>query len=323
MFYFILKRITQSFIVLVLLSIVVFKLLSMMPDEALIQFKLENNPTEEQLEQYKKERGLDQPFVIQYKKQMIQLLTWDFGYSERFKVPVTQLFNNRIPTTLKLTVPVFLLTIIIALPIGILTAVYHYSKLDYTINFLIFIGISAPTFWIGLLAIYLFSLKLQIFPASGIQTINVNSFLDQAKYYILPILVLSIHGIGNWVRYFRGTLLEVLSLDYIRTARAKGLSEDQVILKHAVRNALIPVLTLVALSVAYLFSGALITEQIFGIPGMGQLLIEAVKNSDRNVAFPAFLMIAILTIIFNLLADMLYGFADPRVKKSLDKVNNN
>ncbi len=316
MFKFLIKRLSQSIVVLFILSIVWFMLLQAMPGDELSEYIMKYNPTKEELDNYKRLKGYDKPLYIQYLTQIKRIITGDLGISDRHKIPVTDLLAIRIPVTLSLTVPVFLLTLLIAIPLGIFTAVYQYSKFDYITNFLIFIGISVPTFWIGLLSIYAFSLKLQIFPASGIKTINVSSIFDQMRYFVLPIFVLSIHGIGSWVRYFRGSLLEVLRLDYIRTARAKGLSEDSVIFKHGVRNALIPLLTLVALSIPYLFSGALVTEEIFGIPGMGQLLLDAIKNRDSNLALPAFLFLSFLTMTFNFLADILYSIVDPRIRKS-------
>ncbi|GMT49596.1 MAG: peptide ABC transporter permease [bacterium] len=314
---FIANRTIQSLIVLVILSIIMFALIQLMPGDIKTQFRIEYGhlPKESELIKYKKKKGLDQPYPVQYLSLMSRFLTGDFGTSEQYQLKVTQILPQRILTTLKLSIPVFLLSLLIAIPIGIFAAVYQYTRFDYITNFIIFIGISIPTFWTGLMAIYIFSLKLQIFPASGIQTVGIDSFMDQAKHYILPILILSIHGIGSWVRYLRGGLLEILKLDYIRTARAKGLNEEKVILKHALKNAMIPLLTLVALSMPYLVSGALVTEQVFGIPGMGQLLFTSIKAQDRELALATFLFLAVLTLVFNLMADILYSTLDPRIKR--------
>lgn len=314
---FLIKRLIQSIVVLFLLSIIIFALIHFMPGDIITQYKLENpghNPSKQEIEQFKKAKGLDKHYVIQYINLMKRNITADFGRSERYQLEVSSILPSRIITTLKLTLPVFFLSLLIAIPLGIFTAVYQYTRFDYLVNIFIFIGISAPTFWIGLMLIYALSLKLQLFPASGVETIGISSIVDQAKHLILPIFVLSIHRIGSWVRYFRGSLLEILNMDYIRTARAKGLNEDKVIFKHALKNALIPLLTLVALSIPHLISGTLITEQIFGISGMGQLLLNAIFDKDKEIAITAFLLLAVLTLIFNLIADLMYNLIDPRIK---------
>ncbi|MDH5680977.1 MAG: ABC transporter permease [Spirochaetota bacterium] len=306
-----LSRTAQSLLVLFILSVVMFLIINLLPDEEL-ERHIQKNPgiSEVEIQKYREKHE------IKYFDLMTRFIKGDFGSSRRYQVKVSELLPARIKTTLKLSVPVFLITLIIAIPLGIFSAVYQYSRFDYGINLLIFIGISLPTFWIGLMAIYFFSLKLQIFPASGIQSIGVSSLLDEAKHFVLPILVLSSHGIGSWARYMRGSLLEILRLDYIRTARAKGLSEDKVVFKHALKNALIPLLTLVALSMPFLVSGALVTEQVFGIPGMGQLLLMSIKENDKELALATFLFLSLLTLLFNFLADLLYGAVDPRIKNS-------
>ena len=240
--------------------------------------------------------------------------TGSLGYSISYKRPVIDMLGLRITSTLKLTIPVIILALSIALPPGIYAAIRQYSPYDYAVNMMAFIGFSVPTFIMGIMAIYFFSQKLNLFPPAGLGTPGVTGWLDDVKYLVLPVMVLSFYDIGNWLRYIRGSVLEVLKQDYVRTARAKGLSEDVVIIKHVVRNALVPLVTLIALSIPALFSGALVTEQIFGIPGMGKLLFESVVNKDANVAMAAFLLIAMLTLLFNFLADILYTIVDPRVR---------
>ncbi|MDH5680780.1 MAG: ABC transporter permease [Spirochaetota bacterium] len=240
--------------------------------------------------------------------------TGSLGYSINYKRQVTDMLGPRIISTLKLTIPVIILALSIALPLGIYAAIRQYSPYDYTVNMMAFIGFSVPTFIMGIMAIYFFSQKLNLFPPAGLGTPGVSGWLDDVKYLVLPVMVLGFYDIGNWLRYIRGSVLEVLKQDYVRTARAKGLSEDIVIIKHAVRNAIMPLVTLMALSIPVLFSGALVTEQIFGLPGMGKLLFESVVNKDSNVAMAAFLFIAMLTLLFNFLADILYTIVDPRVR---------
>lgn len=310
-------RIGQSVFVLLLLSWVIFLLIQSLPIdlESLYVLETGRSVSQEELESYKKKLGLDAPLSVQYFSMMSRLLQGDFGRSERYQVSVSEILPSRIVTTLKLTVPVFLLSLGLAIPLGISTVVAPYRFWDSTIQIWIFLGISIPTFWTGLLAIYLFSLQLGIFPAGGIQTLGRTGFLDQVWHFLLPIFVLSFQSIGIWVRYLRGSLLEVLHFDYIRSARAKGLSETRVLFKHALRNALIPMITLIALFMPHLVSGALVTEQIFGIPGMGQLLLDSVIQRDREVALTAFLFLAFLTLLLNLLADLLYKWVDPRIQQ--------
>ncbi len=228
--------------------------------------------------------------------------------------------SGRVGNTLQLMVPAILLSLLIALPLGVLSAYKQYSWLDYIVNFLAFLGISLPVFWFGIMVMALFAEQLQWFPAGGVQTPGIQEdglwavVADRFEHAILPTLVLSIAYIGRWLRYMRASMLEVLPADYIRTARAKGLSEKVVILKHALRNALIPVVTILALSVPALFGGAVLTETVFSWPGIGRLEYDAVMNSDYYVAIVVFLIAAVLVMIGNLLADLLYVVVDPRIR---------
>jgi len=228
---------------------------------------------------------------------------------------------GRIGNTLALMLPALLLSLLIALPLGVLSAYRRYSWLDYCMNFFAFVGISLPVFWFGIMMLFVFAEYLQWFPAGGISTPGVEqsglgAFLnDRLEHAILPTLVLSIAYVGQWLRYMRSSMLEVLPADYIRTARAKGLGERAVVLKHALRNALIPVVTVLALSIPVLFSGAVLTETVFSWPGIGRLQYDAVMNSDYYVAIVVFLISAVFVMFGNLLADILYVLVDPRIRK--------
>lgn len=229
--------------------------------------------------------------------------------------------SGRIGNTIQLMLPALLLSLLIAIPLGVYSAYRQYSVLDYVINFLAFIGISLPVFWFGIMMIFLFAESFQFFPAGGVQTPGIYGegtwtiLFDRLKHAILPTIVLSIFYVGRWLRYMRASMLEVLPKDYIRTARAKGLSEKDVILKHAFRNALIPVVTVLALSIPSLFGGAVLTETVFSWPGVGRLQYEAVMNSDYYVAIIVFLVSAVLVMVGNLLADAVYVLVDPRIRK--------
>lgn len=229
--------------------------------------------------------------------------------------------SGRIGNTIQLMLPALVLSLLIAIPLGVFSAYRQYSILDYIVNFLAFVGISLPVFWFGIMMIYLFAEAWQLFPAGGVQTPGIygkgtmDILADRLNHAILPTLVLSIFYVGRWLRYMRASMLEVLPKDYIRTARAKGLSEWRVILKHAFRNALIPVLTVLAISIPALFGGAVLTETVFSWPGVGRLQYDAVMNSDYYVAIIVFLISASLVMIGNLLADALYVLVDPRIRK--------
>lgn len=230
--------------------------------------------------------------------------------------------SGRIGNTIQLMLPSLILSLLLAIPLGIFSAYRQYSILDYLINFLAFIGISLPVFWFAIMMMYLFAEIFNILPAGGVQTTGIYGqgwwliTIDRLKHALLPTAVLSIVFIGRWLRYMRASMLEVLPQDYIRTARAKGLSETKVILKHAFRNALIPVVTVLALSIPTLFGGAVLTETVFSWPGVGRLQYEAVMNSDYYVAIVVFLASAFLVMIGNLVADILYLCVDPRLRKN-------
>lgn len=229
--------------------------------------------------------------------------------------------SGRIGNTIQLMLPALLLSLLLAIPLGVFSAYRQYSWLDYVINFLAFIGISLPVFWFGIMMVYLFAEHWQMFPAGGVQTPDIYSqgtraiLFDRLKHAFLPTIVLSIFYTGRWLRFMRASMLEVLPKDYIRTARAKGLSERMVILKHAFRNALIPVVTVLTMSIPSLFGGAVLTETVFSWPGVGRLQYESVMNSDYYVAIVVFLVSAVLVMVGNLLADVVYVLVDPRIRK--------
>ncbi len=318
MWTFVARRLLQTVIVLFLFSIVLRGLLDLMPGDP-IRMAMFNRPnvTAEDVARLRKLWGLDDPFHVKYITWMTKVFVdGDMGTSRTEMRPVSQMLPEYTANSLKLMVSSFTLSLFIAIPLGIFVALRQYSALDYAVGFVSFMGISVPSFWLGILAIYVFSVHLRWFPPGGMMTIGGegSGFWDQAYHLILPTLVLSVQTIAVWIRYMRASMLEVLHDDYVRTARAKGLPERVVIGKHALRNALIPIVTLMALAVPALFSGALITETIFAWPGMGRLLYKSVINQDHMVAMIAFLVLAALTMLCNLLADLLYAVVDPRIR---------
>lgn len=259
--------------------------------------------------------GLDQPWYIQYFKWLTAMLQGDWGWSYRTGQPVVEMILSRLPATLTLMISAFIVAIAIAIPVGILSAVYRYTKFDYTMTVFAFIGIAIPTFWFGLMLQLVFSVWLGWLPSAGMQTIGADfSLWDRLRHLILPTFMLGIMSIASWSRFMRSSMLEALYQDYVRTARAKGLSEKLVVTKHALKNALIPVLTIMGMEVPSWFGGAVITENVFAWPGMGRLYMDAVFSRDYPILMGSLMLTAVLVVVGNLLADIFYALADPRIK---------
>jgi len=255
--------------------------------------------------------------MIRYVKWLIALAHGDWGFSFGSRIPVWDLIKLRIPSTLEVVGIAYLVSLLIAIPIGILSAVKQYSIFDHFSTTFAFMGFSVPTFFTGLMLIIIFSVKLQWLPFifdSTLQVTDLSSLGAQVRQSIMPIAVLALFNTAVLVRYTRASMLENLPQDYVRTARAKGVAEYSVINRHVVRNSLIPVVTLIALTAPTVFSGALITEQIFRVPGIGSLLITSIQNNDIPVIMAITFTFSILVVLFNLIADLMYGVLDPRIR---------
>lgn len=316
MIFYLTKKGIESVLILFILSIVVYYMLGLMPGDP-IELLITSRPNikTEDVARLKKIYGLDQPIYIRYFKWLKQVVIHrDLGFSRTYKKPTSEILQGRLSNTIKLMLAAFLFSLLIAIPIGIYSATHQYSKIDFLINILAFIGISIPSFWLGIMLLMIFSEKLSLLPAGGMFTIGETGILDKTKYMILPVLSLSAQSIGGWVRYVRSGMLEVIQKEYIQTARAKGLDEESIIYKHAFKNALIPLITIIALSLPLLVSGATITELVFAWPGMGRLLLDSVLNTDYYVAMIAMMLLAVLTLASNFVADLLYAVVDPRVR---------
>lgn len=296
----------------------IFAVLSFAPNDPLAQFALNPAITAEVRENMKVSLGLDQPWPIRYVKWIWTLTTTgDFGRSFTSRLPVMQYIGLRLPSTLWVLGSAYLISLLLAIPIGVMSAVRQYSLLDHIVSAFAFIGFSVPTFFTGVLLILVFSVKLHWLPFIYDSTLTVTdlaSFEKILKQSIMPITVLALFQTATLARYVRSSMLETLPLDYIRTARSKGLSERVVVFTHAFRNSMLPVITLVALGVPGVFGGALITEQIFRVPGIGSLLVTSLETSDTPVIMGITFVFAILVVLFNLVADILYAFLDPRIK---------
>jgi peptide/nickel transport system permease protein len=271
--------------------------------------------------------GFDLPIYLRFFKWLGSVIKGNWGPSLLYPgYSAKEVILRALPITLQVMGLSTVLSVVVAIPLGIISAVRQYSRLDYGLTVFSFFGMSMPTFWFGLMMMIVFSVWLKrpsglpLLPPGGIQTPGIESaalmprVLDRVQYLLMPVIVLAMFSVGYWVRYQRSFMLEVLHQDYLRTARAKGLEERKVIYKHALRNALIPIITLVALSIPGIVSGAAITEYVFNIPGMGQLLLQSEIKSDYPTAMLILILFTFLVIISNLIADIVYSLVDPRIR---------
>ena len=311
------KRILQAIPMLLAISIIIFALLQAMPGDPLDMYLENPNATPEAIERIKEAHGLNDPVHIQYLNWIKGILTGDWGVSINSRRPVLELIGERLMPTLQLTGTSFLLALIIAVPVGVYSAIHKGKVFDNVATPITFLGISMPSFWFGLILQLIFAVGLRILPSAGRVSIagaNAGSALDIARHLILPSIVLSLIYFASWTRYTRSNFLDVLGQDFIRTARAKGLQEKKVLFVHALRNALIPMVTVIMLDIPVIFSGATITETVFAWPGMGTLFYDALNKQDFPILMGILLINATLVIVANLLADVIYALLDPRIK---------
>jgi len=311
---YLIHRLVEAALVLLLMSFVIYGLIGLMPGDP-IDLMASGNPnmTTADVARLKAIYGLDQPLPERYGHWLESALRGEFGYSRAYARPVLEVLPPRLANTCLLMGVSFVLALVIALPAGILAALRPRSWLDYGLNLLAFAGISMPSFWLALLLILLFSVELGWLPASGVQTVGVDSFGDRLTHLVLPVLTLTALTAGSLLRFVRSAMLETLRQDYIRTARAKGLGPLGVVLGHALRNAMIPVVTVLALYFGALFSGALIVETMFAYLGMGKLIYDSIMGNDFNLALVGLLFATLLTLASNLGADLIYAWLDPRI----------
>ena len=311
---FLASRLSQAAAVLVVMSFVIYALMGLMPGDPVdLMIAADPKITSEDANRLRQLYGLDKPIVERYGNWLAAALSGDFGFSRQHSKPVPDVLLPALGNTLRLMGAAFVLSLLIGLPMGILAATRPYSKIDYAVNLCAFAGISIPAFWLGLLLIIVFAVLLGVLPAGGMGTVGGGGFWDTLKFMVLPVATLTIASIGGHARYMRASMIETLRQDFVRTARAKGASESQVVVGHALRNALIPVVTIVALEFGSLFSGALITETIFAYPGMGKLIFDSIMGNDFNLALVALLFATLLTLVGNFAADVTYVALDPRI----------
>lgn len=313
------RRLLIAIPTLIAISFVMYAILALAPIDPLSQFGVDPRVPPETRERIREALGLNQPWPIRYVKWFTAMIQGDFGTSFMSRTAVSDLMWQRLPNTLAVVGVAYAFGVLIALPAGILSAVRRNSMMDRFISTGAYIGFSVPTFFTGILLIIIFSIKLRwltFLYDSNLKVTDIPSLIEQIKQSIMPIVVLGLFNAAILTRYVRASMLENLPLDYVRTAHAKGLRDRGVVLGHVLRNSLIPVVTLIALGVPTVFGGAIVTEQIFHVPGLGELLVTSISTGDTPVVAGVVMIFAVLVVAFNLLADVLYAVLDPRIRYS-------
>jgi ABC-type dipeptide/oligopeptide/nickel transport system permease component len=300
---YILKRLFHSIFVLVGISLVVFIILHLTGDPAALLMPMDATP--EQVAQFRQEMGFNDPIIVQYWRFFKGTLRGDFGQSFRHSQPALELVMERMPATIQLTLAAMVIALLVAIPVGIISAIRRNSLLDHIGMTGALLGQSTPVFWLGIMLILIFSVTLQWFPSSG---------RGEVQHLILPAITLGMFTMARTARMMRSSMLEVMGQEYMKTAKAKGLNPGMVILKHALKNAAIPVVTIVGMELGTLLGGAVITEWIFAWPGVGRLTVQAIFNRDYPVVQAAVFLLASIFVLVNLVVDLLYTYLDPRVK---------
>lgn len=309
---YVIRRVIQTIVVLVIISLICFILVHLIPGDP-VQVMLGPQADREQIATVRAQLGLDQPLHIQYINWITKIFHGDFGKSIRYQESVSAIFMQRFPITLYLSFFALLISIIFGISIGIISAVRRGSFIDQALVVLATLGICIPVFWLGVLGIYFFGLRLNWLPVQGWVSPTSN-FVESTRHAIFPIILLAIGSLAVTARQTRSSMLEVIRQDYIRTAVSKGLSERMIVLKHALKNALIPVITLIGLQVRILLGGSVIVETVFNIPGMGRLLVDSAFTKDFYIVQGGVLLLGFVVCVVNLLVDLSYGWLDPRIR---------
>jgi peptide/nickel transport system permease protein len=319
MWRYIVRRLLLGVLTILVITFVVYALLWALPEKPYAFLINRPNQSLAQRQAIIERFGADKPFIVQYGKFLWNLVHLDLGESLTQHTSVANAIGLRVGNTAILMISSYIVILLIAIPIGILSAVRQYSKLDNVVTSLSFVGISLPNFWFGSMLIFAFAVFphehgfATIFPEGGMHSNNSTGLLDLAWHLVLPVIVLAVQGIAQYARYIRSSMLEVLSQDYIRTARAKGLADRRVVLRHALRNSLLPLITLMGLDIPQLFVGAVITEFVFNWPGMGRLFVDSASSNDYSILLGILLILSVFVVVGNLLADLAYTWADPRI----------
>jgi peptide/nickel transport system permease protein len=318
---YIARRLLQTIPTLLVISVLSFLMMHLAPGDPTAMYMDPTRPkpsNPEALQRLRHQLGLDEPIYVQYWKWLSNTARGNWGYSFINKQPVLRNITDRLPNTVLLSAVAMLIVLVTSIPIGVFSAMRQYSGFDYVVTTAAFLGVSVPSFWFALVLMEVLGHELGWLPTVGMHSLRVEltgwaNVVDVAKHMVMPTLVLSMGSMAGWTRYMRSSLLEVIGQDYIRTARAKGLRERVVMMRHALKNALIPMVTLMGLSLPSLVGGAFITETIFGWPGMGRLGVNAVLSRDYPLIMGVTIMSAVLVVLGNLFADIAYAWADPRI----------
>ncbi len=308
------RRALQAAILLFLVSLVSYGIMNVAPGGPLAVYLHNPQVTPERIELLHHQLGLDRPWYLQYAAWLGGIVRGQWGYSYYTGRPVLQMIAERLPATLLLMLASFALAIALAFPLGLFAATHKYSWADNLLSFGSFFAWAMPTFWFGLMLQLVLAVQLRLLPVAGMHEIGSTSPLDLLRHLVMPAAVLGLGSIASWSRYLRSSVLETLGQDYVRTARAKGLPRRRVLNRHVLRNSMIPIVTLMGLDLPALFSGAVITESIFGWPGMGRLFLAALNNRDYPLQMAGLMISASLLILGNLLADLTYAALDPRIR---------
>ncbi len=317
---FLLRRLLTSVPVLVGITIAMYAIINLAPGDpvtALMNPEQMSNLGPDWVEEQRESLGLNDPVPVRYLKWLGETATGNLGYSTVDRQSVSSTIGDRIWPTVKLMLVVIVISVLAGIPLGILSALRQHSFFDYFMTFLGFLTVSIPSFFLGLVMIYIFALKLDWLPATGMFTLGQpRTFADSLSHILMPAIVLGLAQAAPIIRYTRASLLDTIKQDYVTVARAKGLKESRIVVGHSLRNALIPIITIIALNVPSLLGGTVVIEQVFAWPGMGSLAISSVTGRDYNVLMGINLIVAIMILLSNLLADLIYAFADPRIKFS-------
>lgn len=308
----ILKRIVQSVIVLFIVTLLVFLIMQAVPGDPIAIF-LGANATETQIQHYTELFGYDKPILVQYGKWVLGLFHGEMGMSVSMQKEISSVIFTRLGTTLMIVLPAFILAVILGVIFGIIAALHRGKVVDTVISVLANLGMAMPLFWIGIICIYGFALKLQILPVQG-YTPPSEGIGECIKHLVLPVCILSLGPLAQFARQTRSAMLEVIRQDYVRTAEAKGVGRKTIIIKHELRNALVPIITVMGVQLGAMIGSTVLIESIFVIPGLGNLMITAIKSKDFMVVENGVFIIALAVAICNLLVDVLYGVIDPRIR---------
>ncbi|KZX97852.1 MULTISPECIES: ABC transporter permease [unclassified Sulfitobacter] len=312
---FLLRRFGQAVILLIVVSMIGFTILHLAPGGPLSQYAVDGSMTQADLDRLAEQLGLNRPLPVQYGEWFLRMLQGDWGVSYRDRQPVLDVIFSHLGATLELMMTATVIAVVLGVWIGTLGAIRRYSFFDSLATVGAMVALSIPTFWFGLIVIYVFSVGLDWLPSGNRYTIGDGSFWNRVHHLVGPSIVLALVSTAVWSRYMRSSMLDVINQDYIRTARAKGVSERRILFRHAMRNALLPMITIAGVQLPVLLSGALVTETVFTWPGMGRLFLDSISYRDYPVVMGVLMFSAVIVLLGNLLADLLYSVADPRISR--------